>query len=127
MVNVEEKIFLARVAEQAERFEDMVDFFLPDAKQWLRDWKTRACMSGRPLWKLWPSLQTKRGGRESRRISLQSKSQLTQTKSAHASQRDAGVRSTIYAGFGARHTSHGSAEPTQGAGIRLRLERSRAA
>ena len=26
MVNVEEKIFLARVAEQAERFEDMVDF-----------------------------------------------------------------------------------------------------
>ena len=26
MVNVEEKIFLARVAEQAERYEDMVDF-----------------------------------------------------------------------------------------------------
>jgi 14-3-3 protein epsilon len=26
MVNVEEKIFLARVAEQAERFEDMVEF-----------------------------------------------------------------------------------------------------
>jgi len=26
MSNVEEKIFLARVAEQAERFEDMVDF-----------------------------------------------------------------------------------------------------
>ena len=26
MVNVEEKIFLARVAEQAERFEDMVDY-----------------------------------------------------------------------------------------------------
>ena len=26
MANVEEKIFLARVAEQAERFEDMVDF-----------------------------------------------------------------------------------------------------
>ena len=26
MTNVEEKIFLARVAEQAERFEDMVDF-----------------------------------------------------------------------------------------------------
>jgi len=26
MVNVEEKIFLARVAEQAERFDDMVDF-----------------------------------------------------------------------------------------------------
>jgi len=26
MVNVDEKIFLARVAEQAERFEDMVDF-----------------------------------------------------------------------------------------------------
>ena len=25
-INVEEKIFLARVAEQAERFEDMVDF-----------------------------------------------------------------------------------------------------
>jgi len=26
MVNIEEKIFLARVAEQAERYEDMVDF-----------------------------------------------------------------------------------------------------
>merc|ERR1740138_1985893 len=26
MTNVEEKIFLARVAEQAERFEDMVEF-----------------------------------------------------------------------------------------------------
>ena len=26
MVNVEEKIFLARVAEQAERYDDMVDF-----------------------------------------------------------------------------------------------------
>ncbi len=26
MVDVEEKIFLARVAEQAERYEDMVDF-----------------------------------------------------------------------------------------------------
>ena len=26
MVNVDEKIFLARVAEQAERYEDMVNF-----------------------------------------------------------------------------------------------------
>ena len=26
MTNVDEKIFLARVAEQAERYEDMVDF-----------------------------------------------------------------------------------------------------
>jgi hypothetical protein len=29
MSGVEESIFLARVAEQAERFEDMVDFLKP--------------------------------------------------------------------------------------------------
>jgi hypothetical protein len=32
-VSMEEKIFMARVAEQAERFEDMVDFLKPILKE----------------------------------------------------------------------------------------------
>jgi hypothetical protein len=33
MTNIEEQIFMARVAEQSERFRDMVDFLKPVIKE----------------------------------------------------------------------------------------------